>query len=702
MSHTPSKASHGSARKHGETSKQKLKRKREADRADGNIDGDAHAAAADSTPLSNKKRPTNIHATPSSSLSSTKKPRPSPSSNPRRPVSSRPLQLLSAGGVSEEESDDDAAILALKQKQQHQIKQTNGGTKQKEKQQHEMEQEEEQEADDDGFEVAAAPDADAVDDAASRAPPPDLSDESEDADDDSSETSDDNDSAAPAPTVPPTNPSKTTRTTAASSRPKAPSAATPSSSHVSESDSGSDSDSETSESDDEPANRSRTTAPPAATSNGMAAPKPKPIRRVLTSSSSESSDDEDEDAAAARRAKIAEAAALAKAKAEKQKRAAEKVAAARKATTSTKDSSSSTSSQSKPSLPTHSSSALTQPISRPLPGAHTGRRFTVSIALPGSIISNVQSRELRTYVAGQIARAAATFCVDEIVIFAESGKQSATPSTTAGAFDGARRSTDPDVFLARILQYLETPQYMRKMLFPRHQDLAHAGLLNPLDSPHHVRADEPVPYREGVVVNRPVASSESGGSSSEGPVQKCWVNVGLKREVLVDRSIPPGTRVTVHLSNPQDSVATGKGVLAKALHGRAVRPSTPREERGMYWGYQTRLAQSLEQVFSGCPFKGGYDLCIGTSERGRDVHDSSFHLQSFNHLLLCFGGLAGLEEHIASDESLDAQAPEQLFHAYVNCVVGQGCRTIRTEEAIPITLAAMYRHIRSNQPPQGQ
>lgn len=50
-----------------------------------------------------------------------------------------------------------------------------------------------------------------------------------------------------------------------------------------------------------------------------------------------------------------------------------------------------------------------------------GRTYTVSLALPGSIIENSQSAELRTYLAGQIARAAAVFNIDEVVVFNEQG-----------------------------------------------------------------------------------------------------------------------------------------------------------------------------------------------------------------------------------------------------------------------------------------
>ena len=94
---------------------------------------------------------------------------------------------------------------------------------------------------------------------------------------------------------------------------------------------------------------------------------------------------------------------------------------------------------------------------------------------------------------GQIARAAAIFQIDEVVVFNDS-----SPSALKDP------KWNPNVFLARILQYLETPQYLRKALFPMHPDLKYAGLLNPLDTPHHMRIDEPAKFREAVVLKRPI------------------------------------------------------------------------------------------------------------------------------------------------------------------------------------------------------
>ena len=58
--------------------------------------------------------------------------------------------------------------------------------------------------------------------------------------------------------------------------------------------------------------------------------------------------------------------------------------------------------------------------------------------------------EAATAVAGQIARAAAIFNIDEIIVVDDASK--AEPDTIgAGA-----------AFLARVLQFMETPQYLRR------------------------------------------------------------------------------------------------------------------------------------------------------------------------------------------------------------------------------------------------
>ena len=103
------------------------------------------------------------------------------------------------------------------------------------------------------------------------------------------------------------------------------------------------------------------------------------------------------------------------------------------------------------------------------------------------------------------------------------------------------------------------------------------------------------------------------------------------------------------------------------------------------------MADSIGAVFEQCPFsEEGYDLKIGTSERGsKSVEDKTFGLPKFKHSLLVFGGVAGIEECVDADESMKitGSAASKLFDLWLNTCPFQGSRTIRTEEAVMISLA---------------
>jgi methyltransferase len=127
---------------------------------------------------------------------------------------------------------------------------------------------------------------------------------------------------------------------------------------------------------------------------------------------------------------------------------------------------------------------------------------------------------------------------------------------------------------------------------------------------------------------------------------------------------------------PKEGVHSNRPVLLAELST----PAAPRERRGAYWGYITRIAPSLQAALEECPFDGGYDLTIGTSERG-DVGSAALGLPRFSHALVVFGGPEGLERCLGGGD------PRGLFHRYLNTCERQGSRTIRTEEAVPITMA---------------
>lgn len=197
------------------------------------------------------------------------------------------------------------------------------------------------------------------------------------------------------------------------------------------------------------------------------------------------------------------------------------------------------------------------------------RRYTISVAIPGSIILNAQSPELQSRLAGQLARSCAIFNVDEIVVFNEDdqatpvGKPQSSDLSNGndinGAGSGDHETFDPNAFLARILQYVETPQYLRKSLFPMHRDLRMAGILAPLDCPHHLRYEEESTYREGVCVEAPHWAADQDST---------WVYTGLRDPIQCvvkgkggAASVPLGARLTVKMPT------NGKKGELIGLHG---------------------------------------------------------------------------------------------------------------------------------------
>jgi predicted SPOUT superfamily RNA methylase MTH1 len=286
--------------------------------------------------------------------------------------------------------------------------------------------------------------------------------------------------------------------------------------------------------------------------------------------------------------------------------------------------------------------------------------YTLSVLIPSSIVDNAQSKELRTYLIGEIARTLGIFKVSEVIIFHDKLKDN---------------SKDYINYFIKNLQYLETPQYLRKTLFPMSEDLKLSGLMNPLESQHHLRKDEWSPYREGCVLERPVNGEYS------------WVNIGLNKDCKINQKLPPRTRVTVKLNE------THFDPKLKYYTGTVVSMSEPFIKNGTYWGYVVRVCETYNDIFNNSIYKEGYDFIIGTSDKGENYRNANYEKKKdFKHCLIIFGGISGIEGMMIDDEHNQINSKDNVgknFDLYLNTCMNQGLRTIRTEEAILISLAVI-------------
>jgi predicted SPOUT superfamily RNA methylase MTH1 len=276
----------------------------------------------------------------------------------------------------------------------------------------------------------------------------------------------------------------------------------------------------------------------------------------------------------------------------------------------------------------------------------------LSIAIPVSTISDTPHPREKTAKIGLIGRAAAIFRVDEIIVYPDNPK-----------FD-QRRDLD---YIALLLNYLETPQYLRKLLFKLEPDLEFAGILPPLRTPHHPLSGKTKhlqvgEYREGVVLSE----------SKDGLI----VDIGVQQPALLrQKQFAVGERLTLQVVN------VNRQIDVQAAN---------REDVPQYWGYKVQVeTDSFGHLLN----YGSFDLKIATARVGDNFMDVAAKIGQkwwgSGHVLVAFGAPSrGLHE-IAQDEDLKL---DKIMDFTVNTVANQGTVTVRTEEALFASLAIFNVH----------
>jgi predicted SPOUT superfamily RNA methylase MTH1 len=273
----------------------------------------------------------------------------------------------------------------------------------------------------------------------------------------------------------------------------------------------------------------------------------------------------------------------------------------------------------------------------------TGHRER-AILIPSSLTMESRDSRVNTLKVGQIARAAAVFQYNRIVIYRDPERNDSR-------------------FITMVLRYMETPQYLRRMLIPRREELCHVGTLPPLRTAHHpinsksesLKIGE---FRVGAVV-------ESVGSDNG-----VWVEIGINRPIPLrtEEKIPVGQRLNVRIFSHEPL---------------AAEPVNPKDIPH-YWGYETVVVESLESYLAEKHEQGGYVVLTSRYGKGLTPEILSQMVQQGQKrdLAVVFGSPARGVDAFLSKESMDR-------YEMINTIPHQGTETVRVEEAVFATLALL-------------
>jgi methyltransferase len=267
------------------------------------------------------------------------------------------------------------------------------------------------------------------------------------------------------------------------------------------------------------------------------------------------------------------------------------------------------------------------------------------VTIPDSSLSDEQTKRDKSIKIAQFARACSIFRVKKVYIYHDS----------LSHFEN-----DDLQLLKTILRYLDTPQYLRKMLFPMMHQLQYAGILHPIKAPHH-RVSEDIKKVKAGDVRTGVIVKVKG---------KLFVEVGLRSLVPLVGEGLEGKKANVRFTSSYPNL-------------KAVEASE--QEIPDYWGYDIKEVPSISKLLTSVE----RTAVIITSRNGRYFKNIEAalaeHAKKVHHILVAFGAPKhGLQEILAKEGA--SIGPYQYV---VNMFPNQGTETVRLEEAVLGTLAIL-------------
>ncbi len=267
----------------------------------------------------------------------------------------------------------------------------------------------------------------------------------------------------------------------------------------------------------------------------------------------------------------------------------------------------------------------------------------LAIAIPDSSLSDESLKMNKTRKAATFARTCAIFGIDTIFIYSDGESK-----------DGK--------LLATILRYLETPQFLRKILFSKLNDLKFSGVLYPLRIPSHNVTSKPKEIKRGDIREGIVVTIKG----------KRFVDTGINQLIPFYGSTKVGQRTTIQFKEgyPKFSIK-----------------EIGRQEITKYWGYTTKERSSLSALLE--EWEGNIIL---TTRKAKSASRQQItkYLVSKRPTLLVFGSPERGIHDILGSKIRHVQNAKSL-----NFFPDQMTQTVRLEEAL-LGVLSIINHIRAD------
>ena len=268
----------------------------------------------------------------------------------------------------------------------------------------------------------------------------------------------------------------------------------------------------------------------------------------------------------------------------------------------------------------------------------------LEIAIPSNILEDCQSLYTKSQKLSLIARSASIFQINKIYIYK------------------VKRRDDSN-FISLLLNYLVTPQYLRKKSFPVLHDLKYAGILSPLKIPSHLVLKDLLSFtnsqpRQGLILKYNKKTNSS------------IIDLGLNKLGVLHGKFSIGDIITVIPS------------ISRSNEFISVKQSKPNK----YWGYKVDVINS----FSVLSENKSFDFKIITTKSGKNLQHmyeslfDSVNRKTQMKILIVFGSPKHGVLEIIKNEKILVNFNDFLL---LNLFPNQGVETIRSEEAILGTLS---------------